>query len=89
MKKRGEQPWYFTPRPQELPLALSLPDAARLCGLSVGAAYYLARSGDWQPFIKHYGTKGMMLVRTAGLLKWLECDGVPVPVPAEAEGETK
>jgi hypothetical protein len=66
---KNSQPWYSTPRPEQLPLAMPLGDAARLLGLDMQAAYWLANH-DWQPFCKRFGDRGL-LVRTRPLLEWI------------------
>jgi hypothetical protein len=62
--------WYTVPDLQELPLAMRVEDAAALCGLEAGTGHKLARHGAWRPFTKYTG--GLLLVRTADLLRWLD-----------------
>lgn len=74
MTKDGEAQsgaWYGLPSVQELPLCMRVEHAGKLCGLDAGTAYRLART-TWKPFVKQSGK--LLLVRTMGLLEWLETD---------------
>jgi hypothetical protein len=64
--------WYTTPDPQVLPWAMRVPEAGALVGVAEATAYKLART-EWGAFTKR--TKGgLLLVRTSGLLAWLNED---------------
>jgi hypothetical protein len=77
-----------TTHPSELPVALDLPDAAQLIGISRTAAYELVRTGQWPSPVLRLGHR--IKIPTQPLLELLGLStgqrSEPAPVPRAEAG---